>query len=139
MKIFNKAKTTSQQPTDFTFSNTCIQVDMRLSSTSEDSEYEKVDTHTSVSRVSFRAKYEYWKRESLILSHYNVSNANLNDIKFNKENYITFLYEDLLLGDDNIVRLLESIMPEEVKYSSLISKRQARKIWLKILQKQITF
>ena len=53
------------------------------------------------------------------------------------EEAVPYIYEKLKEGPTHLVHALELIYPETIKYKGFISLKQARKIWLKILQKRM--
>lgn len=60
------------------------------------------------------------------------------DIVSKSNEAVPYIYEKLKEGPTHLVHALELIYPKEIKYKGFISLKQARKIWLKILQKRIS-
>ena len=102
-----------------------------------DGDIEKIDTTESSVRCEVGMDIKQWIQQTESLSSNNFNNKYFESIVAKGEEVVPYIYEKLKEGPTHLVHALELIYPEEIKYKGFISLKQARKIWLKILQKRI--
>lgn len=102
-----------------------------------DSDSQKINVEDNVTKCELGMDLKFWEQETSMLSVNNFDNRHFEAIVQRGEDAVPFIYEQLLKGPSPLVHALECIYPEKVKYKGFVSLSQARRIWLKILKKQI--
>lgn len=125
----------STDASNFSYENTSIAA-IRMYKIS-DGDIEKIDTTESSVRCEVGMDIKQWIQQTESLSSNNFNNKYFESIVAKGEEAVPYIYEKLKEGPTHLVHALELIYPEEIKYKGFISLKQARKIWLKILQKRI--
>lgn len=135
ISLFAKSKTTeASKPLGEFRSN--VQLYMRMSSTTDDSEYEKIETRNASNQSEYKLIYKYWEQNNRARSVRNYNDDYFQNILSNKEDYLPYIYDDLLHGNVSLTRVLERIFPNICPYKGYISLELAREKWLRILKQQ---
>ena len=136
MRIRISSKTVhSTDASNLSYENTSIAA-IRMYKIS-DGEIEKIDTTESSVRCEVGMDIKQWIQQTESLSANNFNNKYFESIVAKGEEAVPYIYEKLKEGPTHLVHALELIYPEEIKYKGFISLKQARKVWLKILQKRM--
>lgn len=133
--IFKSKTQELQQPIQA--SNTRVVLGLRMSATTENDSYNKVDIIKNSKECEFKLKYEYWKEQTFAMSVNNYENEYFKEIVLQGEDYLPFIYKDLEDGCTLLIHALELILKDNIPYKGYVSLKLARKLWLKTLKKQI--
>ena len=138
LSVFSNNKFSEQASPSILLNKDSVHIEFQISNTTGGSpDYNLIDSIECDTRQEYRMNYDYWKKETMNQSFLNMNNIHIKDIAYQGKRYLPFIYEDLRGGNDSIIYMLELLFPEEIAYSNHASIRQARKRWLKILQRRI--
>lgn len=127
----------SSDASDFSYDNTSMAA-IRMYVIS-DGEIEKIDTRDTSIRCEVGLDVKQWIKQTESLSSNNFNNKYFQSIVAKGAEAVPYIYEKLKEGPTHLVHALELIYPEEIKYKGFISLKQARRIWLKILRKRMSY
>ena len=133
LKIFNKTKVSDLQNA-FAEEEANVQLYLRMSVSSEDGEYTKVDTVESSNKGEYILSYNYWRSNTIMRSSNNFDDDYFRNIAYRRDDFLPFITKDLQDGNLSMLRILERIFPEKCPYSGYIAPKLARKKWLRILK-----
>ena len=115
---------------------TSVQLYMRVSSTTEDNTYINVESRAASNHSEYKLSYNYWKQNTRSCSVNNFDDDNFRNIIAHCEEYLPYIYNDLLNGNKSVIKVLERMLPNLCPYKGYISLEIARKEWLRILKQQ---
>lgn len=136
MKIFSK--TTTSTDIELPQKNGVVRISIRATSITDD-EVEKIDLSETNQKCTFETENNLWRQDTRFSSVNCFENRHFESILKDGENNLPYIYNELRKGPTKLVHALEILFPEKVTYSGFITLNQARRIWLKILQKELGF
>lgn len=134
MKIFSK--TTSSTRIELSGKNEVVNISLRATSII-DEEVEKIDLRDTNQKCIFETENSLWKQDTRFTSVNCFDNRHFESIVRDGKNNLPFIYEELKKGPTKLVHALEIMYPEKVPYTGFVTLNQARRLWLKILQKEL--
>lgn len=105
-----------------------------MSSISKDGETTRIDLDSIDKSATFFHNFKYWNQETGVMSTNNLDNAYFKQIVDMGVDAVPFIVEELKKGPTQLVRALDMIFPEVIKYDGFVSLKDACDKWLSILQ-----
>ena len=135
MKIVSRS--TFSIKAELTGEGEVVNISLRATNIVND-EVEKIDTHETIQKCTFETENNLWQQDTKFSSVNRFDNRHFDSIVKDGEKNLPYIYEELKKGPSKLVHALEIMYPEKVTYSGFITLNQARRIWLKILQKELS-
>ena len=135
MKIVSRS--TFSIKAELTGEGEVVNISLRATNIVND-EVEKIDTHETIQKCTFETENNLWQQDTKFSSVNRFDNRHFDSIVKDGEKNLPYIYEELKKGPSKLVHALEIMYPDKVTYSGFITLNQARRIWLKILQKELS-